>query len=122
MMGADGTVSPVYQELLRGYEQVRTAIGKPITINSGYRCPAYNASIKGAPLSAHTFGLALDISLGQQTTPDAIRAIVDSVNTLIPHFRMGVYTNFVHIDTAYVISPRMTAAWVRGMRWAGKSE
>lgn len=50
------------QTLAEGLEQVRTALGGlPIHVNSGYRCPALNARVGGAPDSRHMLGLAADI-------------------------------------------------------------
>jgi len=43
-------------------ERVRALAGKPLTITSGYRCPALNQLVGGAPTSAHTLGLAADIT------------------------------------------------------------
>lgn len=43
-------------------ERVRALVGKPLTITSGYRCPALNQLVGGAPKSAHTLGLAADIT------------------------------------------------------------
>ncbi|WP_256122119.1 D-Ala-D-Ala carboxypeptidase family metallohydrolase, partial [Gilliamella sp. wkB72] len=43
-------------------ELVRHALGKPIIITSGYRCPALNARVGGVATSAHTKGLAVDFN------------------------------------------------------------
>ena len=43
------------------FEPLREWYGKPITINSFYRSPALNKSVKGAKNSQHTFGFAIDI-------------------------------------------------------------
>jgi uncharacterized protein YcbK (DUF882 family) len=48
-------------KLLRAYEKFRKAVGKPLKINSGFRCFIHNQRIGGAPLSHHTAGDALDI-------------------------------------------------------------
>ena len=42
-------------------EEVRTALGQPININSGYRSPKVNKAIGGKPTSSHQYGLAADI-------------------------------------------------------------
>lgn len=44
-------------------EQLRVAYGKPITINSGYRCPEHNKAVGGAPKSYHMQGRAADIAV-----------------------------------------------------------
>jgi hypothetical protein len=43
-------------------EQVRALVGRPLAVSSGYRCPDLNRWVGGAPASAHTLGLAADIS------------------------------------------------------------
>ena len=44
-------------------EQVRTLVGKPINISSGYRSPAVNKAVGGSRSSAHMLGLAADITV-----------------------------------------------------------
>ncbi|CAM3251691.1 D-Ala-D-Ala carboxypeptidase family metallohydrolase [Asticcacaulis taihuensis] len=60
----DNTPSPEMVETLRQTAQqmdrVRTLLGKPIRVNSGYRSPALNAAVGGAPNSAHMSGYAVD--------------------------------------------------------------
>jgi len=43
-------------------EQVLQLLGHEVTINSGYRCPALNTAVGGAPLSRHALGLAIDFT------------------------------------------------------------
>lgn len=43
---------------------LREAYGKPITVNSGYRCPALNQKVGGSPTSDHLRGAAADITGG----------------------------------------------------------
>ncbi len=49
-------------------DPLRAAWGKPIRVNSGYRCPKLNAhpAIKGAPNSSHLRGQAADITTGSK--------------------------------------------------------
>ena len=42
-------------------QDIRDHIGEPLTVNSGYRNPAYNTSIGGADWSRHMWGDAADI-------------------------------------------------------------
>jgi zinc D-Ala-D-Ala carboxypeptidase len=64
--------------LAQGLERVRAAFGgKPIHVNSGYRCAALNAAIGGAGNSLHMQGLAADIVCPQVGEPLVVcRAIV----------------------------------------------
>jgi zinc D-Ala-D-Ala carboxypeptidase len=45
-------------------ENIRTAYGKPIHINSGYRSPELNKAVGGVPTSEHQYGMAADIDNG----------------------------------------------------------
>ncbi len=47
-------------------DPVREHYGKPIRVNSGYRCPELNKAIGGAPTSQHTLGEAADITGGSK--------------------------------------------------------
>lgn len=59
-------------------EEVRVALhGLPITISSGYRCPALNKAVGGVFYSAHTQGWAADILCPAFGTPhDVIKQII----------------------------------------------
>ena len=45
-------------------DPLRERYGKPITVNSGYRCPALNKAVNGSKTSQHVKGLAADITAG----------------------------------------------------------
>jgi zinc D-Ala-D-Ala carboxypeptidase len=45
-------------------DPLREAYGKPITVNSGFRCPALNKAVKGSATSDHMNGRAADITGG----------------------------------------------------------
>lgn len=45
-------------------DPLREAWGKPITVNSGYRCPALNRAVRGSVTSDHIKGFAADITAG----------------------------------------------------------
>ena len=113
------TESLGHQQLFHAYEDIRAMLNRPLRIASGYRCPKHNADIGGEPLSIHLFGLALDIDakdIGE------VEELVTVVNLVAPNLRMGVYTTrgtFVHVDTGYLIVPRVLRAWHPGARWNG---
>ena len=48
------------------FQPLRAHVGKPIKINSGYRCPALNKAIKGSTTSQHCKGEAMDLDLHDQ--------------------------------------------------------
>lgn len=43
-------------------QPVRDKFGKPITVNSGFRCPALNRAVGGVATSEHLTGNAVDIT------------------------------------------------------------
>ena len=45
-------------------QNIRDKYGKPININSGYRCPKLNSKVGGSKTSQHMNGSAADISVG----------------------------------------------------------
>lgn len=45
-------------------DPLRERYGKPIRVNSGYRCLALNEAVKGSKTSQHIKGLAADITAG----------------------------------------------------------
>lgn len=47
-------------------DPLREAWGKPIKVNSGYRCPQLNQEVGGSPSSQHMKGEAADITVGNR--------------------------------------------------------
>lgn len=47
-------------------DPLREAWGKPIIVNSGYRCDALNKAVGGVPSSQHRFGQAVDLDVGSR--------------------------------------------------------
>lgn len=73
---------------------LRNQVGKPIKIVSGYRTESYNASCGGAKNSYHVKGQAADIAVeGIDTT------VLGLLCTEIGFSGVGVYDNWVHVDT-----------------------
>ena len=65
--------------LAQGLEQVRTLVGFPLEVSSGYRCPELNARVGGATSSQHTQGQAADFTCAEFGQPvDVIKAIRES--------------------------------------------
>jgi zinc D-Ala-D-Ala carboxypeptidase len=59
-------------QLAQALENVRTLLGQPIHINSGYRCDLLNAAVGGSRKSRHMHGLAADFICPAFGTPVAI--------------------------------------------------
>tara|TARA_R110002153_G_scaffold95299_1_gene229077 strand:+ start:753 stop:1133 length:381 start_codon:yes stop_codon:yes gene_type:complete len=95
----------VYHNMVKVANQLqilRNYIGKPITINSGYRSEEYNASIKGSSKkSQHVMGRAADIvvkGMSPLAVHTTIELLIDKGHML--QGGLGLYEdkNFVHYD------------------------
>lgn len=61
-------------------DPVRETWGKPITVNSGFRCPKLNAAVGGVATSQHVRGEAADISAGSPSLNVKLFEIVGASN------------------------------------------
>lgn len=114
---APGLMSP-FAVLFKHFEKLRVTWGKPIHIESGYRCVIHNQREGGALLSVHVFGLALDLKFASIEEKQDFYKMADAT---INELRIGTYKNrprTVHIDVGYLISPIAAFSWRRGKRWA----
>ena len=78
-------------------ELVRKALGKPIIITSGYRCPALNTQVGGSPTSAHTKGLAVDFHCAYGTPKAICQRLIDAgvqFDKLIQEYNQWVHIGF----------------------------
>ena len=57
-------------------DPVREAVGKPVVITSGYRCPALNVKVGGSKTSAHLSGEAADFKVEGMTAPELVQVIL----------------------------------------------
>lgn len=55
---------------------VREIYGKPITVNSGYRCPELNKAVGGSATSDHVKGFAADITAGSKEENERLFNII----------------------------------------------
>ena len=87
-----GGMSP---ELIRRLEELRSRVGRPLVITSGYRCSAHNKAVGGSPKSQHMLGTAADVIAGSIGV-DALAEAAESVG----FGGMGRYhrQGFVHVD------------------------
>lgn len=59
-------------------EQVRTLIGKPVMINSAYRCKQVNDAVGSKDSSQHRIGCAADIRVPGMTPDEVVKAVIAS--------------------------------------------
>ena len=102
-MDGEGWVQPM---LLVYLDQLRAMVGKPLYVNSGYRCPEHNLNIGGSPSSQHKLGKAADLRYPKDFSHTAF---IEMCQEVFSKGGVGIYPTFVHVD-------------VRGYkaRWKGK--
>lgn len=83
-------------------QPLRDAWGKPLAINSGYRCPEVNKTVGGVPTSQHVFGEAADVCpFGRNGHGDieTVRQLAITARDLgLPFDQMILYPSFVHLS------------------------
>lgn len=85
----------VHPELVRKLQGLRSAIGAPVYVTSGYRCAGHNAAVGGAQNSYHLFGMAADIWV------EGIRPLqLAELAERIGFDGIGIYPGqgFLHVD------------------------
>ena len=73
-------------------DPARERLGMPITVNSGYRCPAHNKAVGGVKNSQHLKGEAADITCADNKRLAEIIEQLDNFDQLI------VYPTFLHVS------------------------
>ena len=77
-------------------QKIRDHFKVPVTINSAYRTESYNKKVGGASKSYHMKGQAFDIVVKGISTKD----VASYAETLLNNTGgIGVYSNFIHIDS-----------------------
>lgn len=79
--GIDNTPTPEVEKNLtllvdNILDKLREIYGKPITINSGYRCPELNKAVGGSATSDHVKGFAADITGGSKEENERLFNII----------------------------------------------
>lgn len=80
-------------------DPLREAYGKPITTNSGYRCPKLNKLVGGVSNSQHQTGHAADISVGNK---EGNKQLFDLILTLkLPFDQLINESNYQWVHVSY---------------------
>jgi len=91
------------QKTLDALQELREAIGKPISLSSAYRCPAYNNTVSGSGKSGpHTTGCAVDILCSGKEAHEILTfaMIRSSIWKGIGVSQKGEHkSRFLHLDT-----------------------
>ena len=86
-------------ELVDILQKIRNHFGKPVNVNSGYRCATHNKNVGGVSSSNHTKGKAADITV-VDVAPAEVAKYAESIGVK----GIGLYETaadgfFVHVDT-----------------------
>ena len=91
----------INQSVIDLCQKIRDALGVPVRVNSGYRCPTHNSNVGGVKNSNHVYGRAADLS----SSVSAIE-MFDTVKKLhaagsLPELGYCILykkKNFIHLD------------------------
>ena len=84
-------MEPAFLDLM---DQIRDAVGEPLTVTSGYRCPKHNAKVSSTGSNGpHVHGRAIDIKADSNLRYRLVAAALkNGIN------RIGIAGSFVHLD------------------------
>ena len=95
---------------LKVFEPVREFLGRPIHINSFFRCPKLNKAIGGSTRSQHCKGEAIDLDVAYGDNPNAkiFNYIKDNLDfdQMIWEFGDDKNPNWVHVSYVNEIDNR----------------
>ena len=78
---------------------IREKLGKPILVNSGYRCPVLNKAVGGVANSQHQKGLAADLVCADMAKLESVLRETGGFDQLIKEHRKGYsYSFWFHVS------------------------
>lgn len=81
-------------------DPLRERYGKPIKVNSGYRCEKLNKAVKGAANSQHVKGLAADITAGSAAENKILFQLVQELNLPFDQLIDEKKFSWIHVSTS----------------------
>lgn len=79
-------------------DPLREAWGKPIHVNSGYRCLALNKAVGGVPASQHMRGEAADITAGGKESNRELYSLLRQLNLPVDQAINEKDFSWIHIS------------------------
>lgn len=79
-------------------DPLREACGKPIRINSGFRCPALNKAVKGSATSDHMTGRAADITAGSPAENKKLFNLIQELGLPFDQLIDEKHFSWVHVS------------------------
>jgi len=80
-------------------DPLREAWGRPITVTSGYRCPALNKAVGGSRTSQHLRGMAADITTGNKV--DNRKLFQLAVDLKLPYCQLIDEKGYAWVHVSY---------------------
>lgn len=77
---------------------IREKLGKPILVNSGFRCPVLNKAVGGVANSQHLKGLAADVVCADMESLEKVLRETGGFDQLIKEHRKGSKSFWFHIS------------------------
>lgn len=79
---------------------IREKLGKPILVNSGFRCPVLNKAVGGVANSQHQKGLAADLVCADMDKLLFVIRETGGFDQLIKEHRKGSKSYWLHVSVA----------------------
>lgn len=91
-------------EFMDKLQAIRTAVGQPMKVNSGFRCPDYNAKVSSTGTAGpHTTGCAADISASGPLALKIVHLALMVGMTGIGVAQKGDHAKrFIHLDDSNI--------------------
>lgn len=86
----------VKPDAMDALQRLRSALRRPLRINSAYRCPEHNKAVGGAKNSQHLMGTAFDISTYNMGEVERLELLDAAKEAGFTGF--GFYNSFLHVD------------------------
>lgn len=102
--GIDNTPNAIQisnmEELIKNVlDPLREAYGKPINVNSGFRCPALNKAVGGVSNSEHLTGCAADIDVHSRQGNKELFDLIQKLN--LPFRQLIDESNLSWVHVSY---------------------
>lgn len=85
-------------------DMIRVHIGKPILINSGYRCEKLNEMVGGVRNSMHTKGLAADFRTEEKKDINTMFEFLERNKKKFKIIELINYKTFIHIGVSETLT------------------
>jgi zinc D-Ala-D-Ala carboxypeptidase len=116
----------IQQSFVEELQGLRDAIGKPLVVNSGYRCSKHPLEAKKAKPGRHTEGIAADIRPIGASLFDLYRLVLKE----FPAFHgIGVapHQGYIHLDARPIPAGQRAVVWAYDrsgaqVKWDGRWE